>query len=151
MFEASFNATLDRYRKLLGQVGAGQPDLPNYNFDTGEAAGPGKCRLNDETHAKLLDALAKQNFSGASPAVRAELLEFFAHPDAPYATKRKPKEWAKVQTELEQLRKAASLGAPGDTEGPSRQSTALAHSLTMTIFSTPSLTCAPRISNHLSR
>ena len=74
MFEASFNATLDRYRKLLGQVGAGQPDLLNYNFDTGEVAGPGKYRLNDETHAKLLDALAKQNFSCASPAVRAELL-----------------------------------------------------------------------------
>ena len=56
----------------------------------------------------LLDALAKQNFSGASPEVRAELLEFFGHPDAPYATKRKPKEWAKVQAELEQLRKAPS-------------------------------------------
>jgi hypothetical protein len=114
MFEASFNASLNRYRKLLDQVGAGQPDLPNYNFDTGEASGPGKYRLNDETHAKLLDALAKQNFSGASPAVRAELLEFFAHPDAPYATKRKPKEWAKVQAELEQLRKAASPGVAGD-------------------------------------
>src|ERR1019366_1313188 len=73
MFEASFNASLNRYRKLLDQVGTGQPDLPNYNFDTGEASGPGKYRLNDETHAKLLDALAKQNFSGASPAVRAEL------------------------------------------------------------------------------
>src|SRR5271167_3907510 len=105
MFEASFNATLDRYRKLLGQVGAGQPALPNYNFDTGEVTGPGKYWLNDETHAKLLDALAKQNFTGASPEVRAELLEFFSHPDAPYATKRQPKEWAKVQAELEQLRK----------------------------------------------
>src|ERR1022692_2315440 len=94
MFEASFNATLDRYRKLLGQVGTGQPDLPNDNFDTGQATGPGKYRLNDDAHAELLDALAKQNFTGASPELRAELLEFFAHPDAPYATKRKPKEWA---------------------------------------------------------
>jgi hypothetical protein len=106
MFEASFNATLDRYRKLLGHAGAGQPDLPNYNFDTGELMGPGKYWLSDETHANLLDALAKQNFSGASIEARAELLEFFAHPDAPYATKGKPKEWAKVQAELEQLRKA---------------------------------------------
>jgi hypothetical protein len=80
--------------------------LPNYNFDTGELMGPGKYWLSDETHANLLDALAKQNFSGASIEVRAELLEFFAHPDAPYATKGKPKEWAKVQAELEQLRKA---------------------------------------------
>jgi hypothetical protein len=123
MFEASFNASLGRYRTLLDQVGSGQPDLPNYNFDTGEAAGPGKYRLNDEAHAKLLDALAKQNFRGASPGVRAELLEFFAHPDAPYATKRKPKEWAKVQAELEQLRKAASPVVSGDTDNPSRHST----------------------------
>jgi hypothetical protein len=123
MFEASFNASLGRYRTLLDQVGSGQPDLPNYNFDTGEAAGPGKYRLNDEAHAKLLDALAKQNFRDASPGVRAELLEFFAHPDAPYATKRKPKEWVKVQAELEQLRKAASPVVSGDADKPSRRST----------------------------
>ena len=106
MFEVSFNATLDRYRQLLSQVGTGKPDLPNDNFDTGEMTGPGKYRLNDETHAKLLDALAKQNFRGASPEVRAELLEFFGHPDAPYSLKRKPKEWAKVQSQLEQLKNA---------------------------------------------
>src|SRR6202521_1489757 len=107
MFEASFNATLDRYRLLLSQVGTGQLDVPNDNFDTGEITGPGKYRLNDETHAKLLDALAKQNFSGASPELRAEILEFYGHPDAPYATKQNPKAWAKVQAQLEQLRKAA--------------------------------------------
>src|ERR1700674_5694089 len=60
MFEASFNATLDRYRQLLSQVGVGQLDLPNDNFDTGAVTGPGEYRLNDETHAKLLGALAKQ-------------------------------------------------------------------------------------------
>ncbi len=105
MFEASFNATLDRYRQLLNQVGTGQLNLPNDNFDTGEVTGPGKYQLNDETHAKLLDRLAQDNFSGASPQVRAELLEFFGHSDAPYAIKRKPKEWAKVQAEVEQLKK----------------------------------------------
>lgn len=104
MFEASFNATLDRYRQLLGQVGTARLDLPNDNFDTGQVTGPGKYRLNDETHAKLLEALAKQDFRGASPEVQAELLEFFGHPDAPYATKRRPKDWKKVQSDLEQLR-----------------------------------------------
>jgi hypothetical protein len=111
MFEASFNATLDRYRLRLSQSGAGPLDLPNDNFDTGEITRPGKYRLNDETHANLLDALAKQDFRGASPEVQAELLEFFEHPEAPYTIKRKPKEWAKVQTELEQLKKAASTVA----------------------------------------
>ena len=108
MFEASFNATLDRYRKLLGEAGAGEPDLPNYNFDTGEPTGPGEYRLNDETQAKLLDELAKQNFSGASPDVRAELLKFYADPDAPYTTKRKPKKWLRVQAEVAQLKQTAS-------------------------------------------
>ena len=115
MFEASFNATLDRYRKLLGQIGASQPDLPNDNLDTGEATGPGTYRLNDEAHAELLDAVAKQNFSGASPELRAELLEFYGHPDAPYATKRKPKVWVKVQAQLEQLKTAAPPVEAGRT------------------------------------
>jgi hypothetical protein len=103
-FEASFNASLARYQKLLGEVEAGHIDLPNENFDTGSITGPGKYRLDDLTQAKLLDALAKQNFRTASPEIRAELLSFFNHPDAPYASKRKPKAWEKIQREIEQLR-----------------------------------------------
>lgn len=110
LFEASFNASLDRYRTLLAGVASGHLDLPNDNFDTGEITGPGKYRLNDETQAELLDALAKQTFRGVSPELRAELLEFYGHPDAPYATKNKRKEWAKVQAELEQLKNPPSPG-----------------------------------------
>jgi len=120
LFEASFNATLDRYRQLLTQVGTGLPDLPKNNFDTGAIAGPGTYRLNDETHVKLLDTLAKQNFSGASLGLRTELLEFYGHPDAPYATKRKPKDWAKVLDELEQLKKSAPPEVPTAGDGPVR-------------------------------
>jgi hypothetical protein len=118
LFEASFNDSLARYRKLLGQVDTGQPDLPNENFDTGEMTGPGKYWLTDETHAKLLDALAKQNFSGASPAIRAELLEYFGHPDASYEMKRKPKDWARVQTELEELKKTTPPAAVTSANDP---------------------------------
>jgi hypothetical protein len=119
MFEASFNATLESYRKLLGQMGAGPLDLPNDNFDTGEVTGPGKYQLNDETHAKLLDALAKNNFSGASPELRAEILDFYSHPDAPDTTKRNRKAWAKVQAQVEQLKKAAPPVVTGETNDPS--------------------------------
>lgn len=118
LFEASFNTTLDRYRQLLTQVGAGQVNLPNENFDTGEIPEPGKYRLDDTTQAKLLDALAKQNFSGASPEVRAELLQYYGHPDAPYATKRKPKDWAKLQAQLEQLKKADMVPSPVAGDAP---------------------------------
>jgi hypothetical protein len=88
--------------------------LPNDNFDTGGVTGPGKYRLNDETHAKLLDALAKQNVSGASPELRAEMLEFYGHPDAPYATKRNRQAWAKVQAQLEQLKNVAPPVVTGE-------------------------------------
>ena len=114
MFEASFNATLDRYRKLLGQIDAGQMDLPNDNFDTGGVTGPGKYRLNDDAYAKLLDELATQNFSGVSPDLRADFLEFYGHPDAPYTTKQKPKAWSKVQGQLEQLKNVAPPVVTGE-------------------------------------
>jgi zinc dependent phospholipase C len=106
MFEASFNATMDRYRGLLAQQGAGHLELLNDNFDTGDTSGPGKYFLNDDAHARLLDLLAKQNFVTAPPDVRAELLDFYSQPDAPYATKTKPKLWATVQSELQQLKQA---------------------------------------------
>jgi Zinc dependent phospholipase C len=111
LFEASFNAAMDRYKKLLTEAATGLPDLPNDNFDTGDVTGPGKYQLNDKAQARLLDELAQQNFRGASPEIRAELLEFFGHPDAPYAMKRNPKDWAKIQAEVEQLKHATPPAA----------------------------------------
>lgn len=104
MFQASFNATMDRYRSLLKEQGEGRPNLPNNNFDVGEFTPAGKYRMNDDAHAKLLDKLAEQNFADMSPGLRAELLDFFSDPNAPYATRRNPKEWIKVEAELQQLK-----------------------------------------------
>ena len=115
MFEASFNATLDRYRELLTEVREGRLDLPNNNFDTGEKTGPGKYRLNDEAHAELLDKLAENKFVGATSEVKAELLRFFAEPDAPYATKRNAKAWTRVQTQLQRLKSAQIAAAPANS------------------------------------
>ncbi len=108
MFEASFNATLDLYRKQLRDAEMGQLVLANDNFDTGGATGPGQYRLNDETQAKLLDTLAKQQFVGASPEVRAELLEFFSMPNGPDTIRRHHKKWARVEAEVAQLRNATA-------------------------------------------
>jgi hypothetical protein len=115
MFEASFNATLDRYRELLKAVHEGRLDLPNNNFDVGESTGPGKYRLNDEAHAELLDKLAENKFASATSEVKAELLRFFAEPDAPYATKRNAKAWAKVQTQLQQLKSAMAASTTANS------------------------------------
>jgi hypothetical protein len=104
MFQASFNATLDRYRSLLKEQGEGNLKLPNNNFDVGELTPPGKYRMNDDAHAELLDKLAAQDFADMSPDLRAEMLGFFADPNAPYATKRNPKVWSRVEAELRQLK-----------------------------------------------
>jgi hypothetical protein len=120
MFEASFNATLDRYRGLLTDLREGRLDLPNHNFDVGQQTGPGKYRLNDEAHAALLDKLAENKFAGATSEIKAELLHFFADPDAPYATKRNVKAWTKVQTQLQQLKSAAATPASANCAERSR-------------------------------
>jgi Zinc dependent phospholipase C len=113
MFRASFNASLDEYRKLLADVANGRLDLPNDNCDVGEATGPGKYALNDDAHAKLLDKLANQKFAGVSNELRDEFLRFYSEPDAPYSTKRDAKAWATVQSELTALKSTVSSGAPG--------------------------------------
>jgi hypothetical protein len=115
MFEASFNAALDRYKILLGQVRTGDPGVPNSNFDTGKTTPPGIYFMNDDAHALLLEALAKRNFTGVSPELRAELLEFYADPEAPYATKRKAKEWDKVVLAVQQLRESTPARLAAET------------------------------------
>jgi hypothetical protein len=113
MFRDSFNTTLDKYRGLIEAERTGHLDLPNDNFDVGEATGPGIYAMNDDAHAKLLDKLADRKFAGISPELRDELLHFFSEPDAPYATKRDAKAWATVQLELGQLKNAVPSVAAG--------------------------------------
>jgi hypothetical protein len=117
MFEASFNDTLDQYRELLSEERESQkPAVTNDNFDLGATSGPGKYRLSDTTHAKLLDQLAEQKFAGMTLEIRTELLDFFSSTDTPFVMKKDKKVWAKLQTELEELKstpgeqKTASAG-----------------------------------------
>jgi hypothetical protein len=105
MFEASFNDTLEEYRKLLRQQRETQgPELTNDNFDLGTTSAPGEYEMSDAAHAKLLDKLADQGFAGLTPEIRAELLAFFGGTDTPFKMKKDKKAWAKLQTELEALR-----------------------------------------------
>lgn len=115
MFRASFNATLDQYRQLIADVKDGRLDLPNDNFDVGEATGPGKYAMNDDAHAKLLDKLANQKFAGMPRELRDELVQFYSEPDAAYSTKRDAKAWAAVQSELTALKSDAPPRAPAST------------------------------------
>src|SRR5579863_3043146 len=115
-FEDSFNHALDRYKAGIRQVREGQaPDVPNDNFDTGKPDPPGVYFMNDDVHAQLVEALAKTNFKSMTPAIRDELTRFYSDPNAPYATKRKPKEWAKLQVALQELKSAQATPVEAQT------------------------------------
>jgi hypothetical protein len=122
MFEASFNAALDRYKALLAQTATGKPEVPDVNLDTGGDTSPGIYFMNDNVRAKLLEALAQQNFAGVTPELRANLLRFYADPNAPYATKRKTKQWNKLQIDLKRLKDSIPTASADETRagtGPS--------------------------------
>ncbi|HWZ98070.1 MAG TPA: zinc dependent phospholipase C family protein [Candidatus Dormibacteraeota bacterium] len=104
LFQESFNETLDHYRQLLHEEQAGKVSLPNDNFDVGADTGPGKYKMNDEAHAELVSRLADEKFTGASPALLAELETFYADPNLPYANKKDRKAQTRLQAALEQLK-----------------------------------------------
>ncbi len=106
MFEASFNATLDRYRSLLTDLGNGKAALPNDNFDVGAKTAPGEYHLSDDTYAELLHRLAEHNFSSMRPELRAEIERFYADPASPNASKRNPRRLPRTRRELTRLKSA---------------------------------------------
>jgi hypothetical protein len=111
LFVASFSNALQNYVQLAKQQsGSGQPDLVNENFDTGTVTGPGEYPLADKTYADLLDRLQKNNFASVSPAVKQMLLAYYGDLNAPFATKKDKKEWAKVVRNLNQLKQSHPTG-----------------------------------------
>ena len=116
LFMASFNATVASYRTLLDNLNAGRLRLPNENFDVGEPPAAGKYVGADQAYDHLLDKLVQKKFTGITPQLSANLLDYYKDRKAPdNSTKKAAAEWAKLSAEVEQLRLAA---ATSGTEGP---------------------------------
>jgi hypothetical protein len=81
MFLASYDATASEYRNVLRELRAGNLHLTNKNLDTGAETGPGEYALADKTYAKLLDKLAEKHFAPLTPALEANILEFYSRAD----------------------------------------------------------------------
>lgn len=118
LFMASFNATITDYQHdLAEQKQSGDPGITNDNFDTGTVTGPSEYPLADETYAELVDRLAKDHFMQITPELRSAILDFYKDPNAPLATKKHKKEWAKVIQEVNDL-KATTPNAGLNTPVP---------------------------------
>ncbi len=122
LFEESFNAAMDRYRGLLTQLADGKVELPNDNFDVGKQTPLGDYHLCDDTYADLLHRLALQNFSGATPDLRANVERYYASPASPSAAKRNGRRWAQVHQDLNRMK--SMTASPPLLAEPSVQSAA---------------------------
>ena len=108
MFMASFNATVERCKALLANVDAGQPELPNVNFDSGEPTAAGKYKGADEAYAKLVGKLAEKQFAGMSPDLRQNILAYYKDPSIPASsTEREKADLTKLHGQLDQLKAVA--------------------------------------------
>jgi hypothetical protein len=114
LYMASFNASIDRYRELLGDLGAGRLDLPNGNFDVGAVTKAGQYTLADAAYAKLLHKL-EGHYTDMPQDLRSDILAFYQDLSLPIATKTNPGDWARLQGELDQLEainRDLSAGSP---------------------------------------
>ena len=102
LYMAGFNASIDRYRELLAAVGAGRLDLPNDNFDVGDATKAGRYSLTDAAYAKLLHKL-DGHYAELPQELRTNILAFYQDLSLPIATKTDEGDWARLQDELNRL------------------------------------------------
>ncbi len=104
LFMASFNATIVKAKDLYEEQKLGKLRMPDENLDLGVPPSAGSYPLSDNAYAKLVGLLADQSFQGVSPELRENILDYYGDPAKPIATKKKPEEWAKLQTELNDLK-----------------------------------------------
>lgn len=77
--------------------------LPNLDLDTGKVVQPGGYPLTDKTYARLLHRLTRDTSQKIPPGIKLDVLEYYAHPDAPISTRKNAKRWARVQADLATL------------------------------------------------
>ena len=109
LYFKSINITVDRYRALLGEVGAGTLVLPNYDLDSGNPTKEAEYSLTDETYAKLLGQLAKSKFDHTTPELRDNILRFYPDVPASIQTKSDKARSSSVLALLDQLRAATPV------------------------------------------
>jgi hypothetical protein len=78
----------------------------------------GEYPLTDHAYAGLLHRLAKHNFQGLTPALRQDLLAFFADGSKPVGTSKDREHWARTRQELTELRAAVPAAEPVASRGP---------------------------------
>jgi hypothetical protein len=113
-YVSSVNRSNADFARLLAELKAQGPkkfDVPDVDLDTGYPTRPGTYRLTDKTYATLLKRVTRD--SARPPlGLRQNILAYYAVPNAPIATRKHPRQWKKVQTELITLRAMPATWIP---------------------------------------
>ena len=119
LYLKSVNSTVDAYTQMLEQMKSPAAQLhgltlDDRDFDTGEGTKEGEYRLADTAHIQLLQKLVAKPGVAISPALRANLLDYFNSPDEPKTLQAKfegwkPEDWQTVQSNLTLLRNATLM------------------------------------------
>lgn len=99
---------------LSGDPGA-RPDVPrplrdprhpisNRDLDTGRVVKAGEYSLTDATYADLVHRIASLPTQPIPPAIKENILKYYADPNAPISTKKNAKRWAQLQADLVTLK-----------------------------------------------
>jgi hypothetical protein len=118
----SINHSVEVLRSTLRNFSTLTTALPNRDLDTGFRVKPGGYILTDQTYAKLLDILIEQSIKKPKQIIplglKEDVLSYYEDPNAPIATKKNRKKWAKVQSELIALNAIHATPNPPFTPGP---------------------------------
>ncbi len=104
MYIKSVDKTIDNYNSLLQDAREGKLELLDTDCDTGRETSAAEYSLADKTYARLLHDLSRNNFSQMTPALRANLLDFYSNLNAPFHTKKHRKQWSETERGIQQLR-----------------------------------------------
>ena len=109
LYFKSINTTVDQYRAFLEEVRTDSLVLPNRDFDSGNTTKAAEYSLTDDAYAKLLAQLSQRTFYLTTPALRDDVLHFYADLSAPIDTKKDKVGWQKVLVALDQLKLATPI------------------------------------------
>jgi hypothetical protein len=118
LYIKSINTTVDQYRAFLEEVRSGSLVLANDDLDSGDETKAAEYSLADDSYAQLLTRLSDRQFAQTSPALRANILDFYSDLSLPIETKKDEGHWRGVLMSLEQLKLITPAPVVGESPGP---------------------------------
>ena len=104
------NNVVGQYQRELKKVETTGPAFPNRNLDIGTLTRAGDYKLADETYSRLVRRLAHNHFRLTTPALRTNILEYFA--SGPVKQNLKSRDWKATNKALAELKAVSGHPAP---------------------------------------